>query len=279
MVAAAAAGLAACTAQTPKASLKTDIDSLSYATGMARTEGLVQYLTQQLGMDTTYMAQFMEGFAEGSQMVSDKDVARMAGMQIGQMVSKNWVEGLNQQIFGGDSTRTLSKNDMLAGFVAGVKNDTTYMKKEFAQQYAQEATQRVQEKVKEEKYGAYKAENVEFLANNKGKEGVVTTESGLQYKVVKEGKGEKPTATSKVKVKYTGTLIDGTEFDSSGDNARSFRVNQLVQGWTEALQLMPVGSVWEIYVPESLGYGSADRGKIKPFSTLIFTMELVEIEK
>lgn len=274
-----AAGLVSCTAQGPKPTLKTDIDSLSYATGMARTEGLLPYLTQQVGMDTTYMAEFMKGFNEGAQKVSKKDVAYLAGLQIGQMVGKNWVEGINQQVFGGDSTMTINKSDMLAGFIAGVKNDTTKMQMQFAQSYSQQAMQKISERIIEEKYADNKAEGEKFLEENKSKEGVVVTESGLQYEVLTAGKGEVPTNTSRVKVKYTGTLLDGTEFDASGDNARTFRANQVIKGWTEALTMMPVGSKWKLYIPQDLAYGARESGKIKPFSALVFEVELLEIEK
>ena len=119
MALAVAAGMASCTAQSPKADLKTDIDSLSYAIGMARTEGLDQYLAQQ-GIDSTQMSEFLKGFNEGAAKIDKKDVAYMAGLQVGQMVSKQWVEGFNQQIFGNDSTQSISRENLLAGFVAGV---------------------------------------------------------------------------------------------------------------------------------------------------------------
>ena len=280
MVAAVAASLVSCTAQSPKATLKTDIDSLSYATGMARTEGLQMYLMQQ-GVDTTQMADFMRGFNEGAKMTNKKDVAYLTGMQIGQMVSKNWVEGLNQQMFGNDSTKTLSKNDMLAGFVAGVTKDESKMTMQFAQTYSQSGVEKIREKAIIEQYADNKEAGEKFLAENKSKEGVQTTESGLQYKVITTGKGEVPTASSRVKVNYRGTLIDGTEFDSSykRNEPTTFRADQVIKGWTEALTMMPVGSKWELYIPQDLGYGSRDQGQIKPFSTLIFEVELVEIEK
>ena len=119
-----------------------------------------------------------------------------------------------------------------------------------------------------------------FLAENAKKEGVVTTESGLQYKVIKEGKGEVPTATSTVKVNYKGTLIDGTEFDSSykRNAPATFRADQVIKGWTEALTMMPVGSKWELYIPQELAYGARETGgSIKPFSALIFEVELLEV--
>ena len=118
------------------------------------------------------------------------------------------------------------------------------------------------------------------MEENKTKEGVQTTASGLQYKVIKEGKCAIPTYSSTVKVNYKGTLIDGTEFDSSykRNAPATFRANQVIKGWTEALTLMPVGSKWELYIPQELAYGARNAGQIKPFSTLIFEVELVSIE-
>jgi len=133
-----------------------------------------------------------------------------------------------------------------------------------------------------ETFKVYIAENEAFLAKNKEKTGIIVTPSGLQYEVIKMGNGEKPASSSEVKVHYTGTLIDGTEFDSSvkrGEPAQ-FNVSGVIQGWTEALQLMPVGSKFKIYVPQNLAYGSQGAGElIKPFSTLIFDVELIDIVK
>lgn len=281
MTLAAAAGLASCTAQSPKANLKTDIDSLSYAIGMARTEGLDQYLAQQ-GIDSTQMADFLKGFYEGAAKIDQKDVAYMAGMQIGQMVSKQWVEGFSQQIFGGDSTQTLSRENMLAGFVAGVIGKGGAMDMAKAQDFMRTQMDAIKEKANAEKYADNKAAGEKFLAENKTKEGVITTESGLQYKIITKGTGEIPADTCKVKVNYKGTLIDGTEFDSSykRNEPATFRANQVIKGWTEALTMMPVGSKWELYIPQELAYGSRETGgQIKPFSTLIFEVELLSIEK
>lgn len=280
MALAVGAGLASCTAQSPKANLKTDVDSLSYAIGMARTEGLTQYLMQQ-GVDTTQMAEFIKGFNEGAAKTSKKDVAYMTGMQIGQMVGKQWVEGFNQQIFGGDSTQTISRENLLAGFIAGITDKSNVMTKEAATAYMRDGMEAIKEKALAVKYADNKAAGEKFLAENKAKEGVKTTESGLQYKVITEGKGEIPADTCKVKVNYKGTLIDGTEFDSSykRNEPATFRANQVIKGWTEALTMMPVGSKWELYIPQELAYGSRESGQIKPFSTLIFEVELVGIEK
>jgi FKBP-type peptidyl-prolyl cis-trans isomerase FklB len=146
-----------------------------------------------------------------------------------------------------------------------------------ARQAKQAEKQAEQDKVL---YKDYMAQNEEFLAKNKTKAGVTVTPSGLQYEVIKMGTGNKPTANNTVKVHYVGTLIDGTEFDSSikrGEPAQ-FPVSGVITGWTEALQLMPVGSKFKLYVPQNLAYGASQAGEvIKPFSTLIFEVELLEI--
>lgn len=286
MTLAAAAALTSCTAQAPKANLSTDIDSLSYAIGMARTEGLDQFLMQQ-GIDSTQMTEFIKGFNEGAAKIDKEDVAYMEGMRIGQMVSKQWVEGFNQQIFGNDSTQSISRENLLAGFVAGVVGKGK-MDKMFAQGYMQSQMEVVREKALKKQYADVIAEGEKFLEENKTKEGVVTTESGLQYKILTKGTGEIPADTSYVQVNYKGTLIDGTEFDSSykrkdkdgKSQPATFRANQVIKGWTEALTMMPVGSKWELYIPYDLAYDSKASGAdIKPFSTLIFEVELVGIDK
>lgn len=276
-----AVGLTSCTAQSPKANLTTDVDSLSYAIGLARTQGLDQYLAQQ-GIDSTQIAQFLKGFYEGAAKTDEKDKAYMAGLQIGHMVSTQWVEGFTRQIFGNDSTQTLSRENMLAGFVAGVAKAKGAMTQEEAQQYMNTQMDAIKEKAIAEKYADNKAAGEKFLAENKEKEGVVTLPSGLQYKIITAGKGEIPADTCRVKVNYRGTLIDGTEFDSSYKRKEpaTFRANQVIKGWTEALTMMPVGSKWELYIPSELAYGSRETGgDIKPFSTLIFEVELLEIVK
>lgn len=132
------------------------------------------------------------------------------------------------------------------------------------------------------KYKDYIQQNEEFLAKNKEKAGVTTTTSGLQYEVIKLGTGPKPTAQNTVKVHYVGTLIDGTEFDSSikKNTPVTFPVSGVIPGWTEALQLMPVGSKFKLVLPAALAYGPQARGEfIKPYSALLFEVELLEIVK
>jgi len=123
-------------------------------------------------------------------------------------------------------------------------------------------------------------EGIEFLAKNKEREGIITTESGLQYEVIVKGEGPMPADTSTVTVHYTGTLIDGTEFDSSVKRGEpvTFQLNRVIKGWTEGLQLMPVGSKYKFYIPAELGYGTRKAGQIPPNSVLVFEVELLSID-
>ena len=280
-VALAAISFASCTAQAPKAEFKNEIDSLSYMFGVANTQGLDYYISGQLGVDTTYMADFIAGVVAGVSQNTPKDVAYNAGLQIGQQITGRIIEGINNQLFAGDSTQALNQDNFIAGFVSALKKKPGMVTPEEASAYVQTHADAIKAKALEAKYGENKAAGEKFLAENAKKEGVKTTESGLQYKVIKEGKGAIPTETSTVKVHYKGTLVDGTEFDSSynRNEPTSFRANQVIKGWTEALTMMPVGSKWELYIPQELAYGARETGDIKPFSTLIFDVELLEIEK
>ena len=275
----AAAGLASCTAQAPKANMKSEIDSLSYMMGVTNTQGLSDFAAQRLGVDSASYADFVRGIQDGIHKSSKQEKAYIAGIQIGQQVSGDMFEQISQQVFGNDSTQALNKDNFLAGFIAAVKNGAV-VSVEDARTYVETHTEAIKAKALEAKYGENKAAGEKFLAENKTKEGVVTTESGLQYKVIKAGKGEIPTKESSVKVNYKGTLIDGTEFDSSykRNAPATFRADQVIKGWTEALTMMPVGSKWELYIPQELAYGARETGgSIKPFSTLIFEVELLEV--
>ena len=279
MVLAAAAGMASCTAQGPKANLKSDVDTLSYMMGVSNTQGLMDYALGRLGVDSAHVADFIRGIEQGTKATDATQKAYLAGMQIGQQISGDMFNAINNQLFAGDSAASLSKENFLAGFMAAVMKNSK-VSTDSASHYVREKADIIKSRALEAKYADYKKQNEDFLAKNKTAEGVQTTASGLQYKIVTEGKGAIPTETSSVKVHYKGTLIDGTQFDSSYDRKEptSFRANQVIKGWTEALTMMPVGSKWILYIPQELAYGSRDTGTIKPFSTLIFEVELISIE-
>ncbi|MCB1589512.1 MAG: FKBP-type peptidyl-prolyl cis-trans isomerase, partial [Xanthomonadales bacterium] len=145
---------------------------------------------------------------------------------------------------------------------------------EFRQMMTEKQGERLKKMAEENK-----SKGAAFLAENKGKSGIKTTESGLQYQVLRQGNGAKPDANDRVKVHYLGTLIDGTKFDSSYDRETpaEFPLNGVIAGWTEGLQLMPVGSKYKLFIPGDLGYGENGSGPIPPNSTLIFEVELLEI--
>ena len=280
MAIAAASMVASCGNSTSsKPNLKNDVDTLSYAMGMAQTQGLKQYLAQ-MEIDTTYMDAFIKGLNEGANAGDDKKkAAYYMGIQIGQQISNRMIKGINHELFGEDSTKTISLKNFMAGFVQGVKGKKGLMTVEQAGQVAQMKMMAIKAKNMEEQYGPLKKKGEDWMAANAKKPGVKTLPSGVQYKVIKEGSGAMPKDTSTVKVNYEGRLIDGTVFDSSykRGEAVTLRANQVIKGWTEALVHMPAGSVWEVYIPQELAYGDREQGQIKPYSPLVFKIELISV--
>ena len=245
----------ACGNGAPKASLKSDVDTVSYAIGMAQTQGLKDYLVGRLGVDTTYMDEFIKGLNEGANAGDDKKkAAYYAGIQIGQQISNQMVKGINHELFGEDSTKTISLKNFMAGFIAGTIGKGGLMTVDSAQAVAQEMMRVIKAKNMEKEFGPNKKAGEDFLAKNAKAEGVKVLDGGVQYKVIKEGNGPLPKDTSLVKVHYEGKTLDGKVFDSSykrGEPA-NFRANQVIKGWTEALVHMPAGSIWEVYIPQEL---------------------------
>ena len=277
-----AAGMVSCGKSTPKANLKSDVDTLSYAIGMAQTQGLKEYLVERMDVDTTYMKEFIKGLNEGANAGDDKKkAAYYAGIQIGQQISNIMMKNINREVFGNDSTKTISLKNFMAGFVSGVTGKNGLMTAEQASMTAQSKMQQMKSEQMMKQYGPNKEKGEKFLAENAKKEGVKTLPSGVQYKVIKEGTGAIPADTSKVKVNYEGRTIEGKVFDSSykRNQPLTLRCNQTIKGWTDAMVHMPVGSVWEVYIPQNLAYGEREQGDIKPFSVLIFKIELLGIEK
>jgi len=275
-----AAGFTACGNQTPKASLKTDVDTMSYAIGMAQTQGLKDYLVNQLGVDTAYIGEFIKGLNEGANAGdSKKKAAYYAGIQIGQQISNQIMKGINREVFGDDSTKTISLKNFMAGFISGTTGKNGLMTMDSAQVIGQRLIQSIKAKELVKTYGPNKEAGEKFLAANAKKDGVKTLPSGVQYKIIKEGTGAIPSDTSLVKCHYEGRLLNDTIFDSSYKRGEpiTLRCNQVIKGWTEVMTHMPAGSIWEVYIPQELAYGEREQGDIKPFSTLIFKIELIEV--
>ena len=277
-----AAAMASCGNGTPKADLKTDIDTLSYTMGMAQTRGLKEYLEQRMGVDTTCIDEFIKGLNDAVNAGDDKKkAAYFAGLQIGQQISQQMIKGLNYEVFGDDSTKTVSLNNFMAGFVAGTTGKGGLMSVDSAAVVAESMMTAVKDKQMEERYGENKKAGEEFMAKIAKKAGVKTLGDGVYYEVLVEGKGEVPADTDRVEVDYEGTLINDSVFDSSykrGEPA-TFMCKQVIPGWTKALTHMPVGSSWKVYIPQEQAYGNQDRGMIKPFSALVFKIELRSIKK
>lgn len=284
LVAIATATFMSCGNSTPKADLKSDVDSMSYAMGMSQTQGLKEFLVGRMKVDTTYMDEFIKGLNDGANAGDDKKKsAYYAGIQIGQQIANQMIKGINTEVYGQDSIKSISLKNFMAGFVAGTTGKTGNVKMTIAQaqMIAQSKMMLIKSKNMEKQYGPNKAAGEKWLATNKTKVGVKTLPSGVQYKVIKVGNGPLPKDTSTVKVNYEGRTIDGKVFDSSYKRGQpiTLRANQVIKGWTEALVHMPAGSVWEVYIPQNLAYGDREQGQIKPFSTLIFKIELLSAGK
>jgi len=257
--------------------LKTQLDSLNYAFGLANGDGIKNYYIKGDSAQKSIKA-LLAGLNEGMKGKVEKGSTELTdlGTKIGSSLKDQQKSGLM-----GDSTLKVDINLIKQGLINGLRGSKIQMTPKDAQEYLQKTMMGLQSKKMEKLYGPNKVAGEKFLAENAKKPGVKTTADGLQYEVIKQGNGPIPTDTNKVKVNYHGTLIDGTVFDSSVERKTPivFQVNQVIKGWTEALKMMPVGSKYKLYIPQELAYASADRGKIKPFSMLIFEVELISIEK
>lgn len=258
-----------------KVDLKNNSDSVSYAMGAMSSMQMglnKEVLQMQAGIDSAHFGQFEKGLQEGLKVSEDKAkkayfLGQMIGMQMGEQY-----DGTVKQ-FAMMKDLKLSKTTFLKGVLSALSGTPA-----IDMDKANKLLTDVQEKMLAEN----KKANQKFLEENKKKSGVVTTESGLQYKIVKAGNGPKPTEDDIVKVNYEGKNINGDVFDSTYDREQPavMPLNRNIAGFKEALTMMPVGSTWELYIPAELAYGDNGAGRdILPGSTLIFKVELLSIEK
>jgi len=279
LMATAALAMVSCGNSTPKANLKSEVDSLSYAYGMQYTQGFDTYI-QQIGIDSVYLSEFYKGLTEGYNANDDKKRnAYYQGLQIGMRLN-DMLANTNHQLTSKDSTEFLSRENFLAGFLNGASKKDLAMTEVLADSLVRTLGQTIATKNHEEVTKEQRKVSDEFIAKKAKEEGVQKLPGGVLYKVIKQGEGEIPTANATVKVFYEGQLIDGTVFDASskhGDEPSEFRANGVIKGWTEALTNMPKGSKWELYIPQELAYGERGAGQmIPPFAPLVFTVELVD---
>jgi len=277
-----AAGVVSCKkGNTGSNGLENDIDSLSYAVGMQYGKDVLRY-GEMNGMDSAYANEFYRGikkaFKDGG---NDRKEAYNIGVAIGSQLYSRMFQGLNEQLFAGDSTQSISEKKFLQGFMAAAKNENMAFTADDAQMYAQIKFGEIQRRSVEKQFAANKAAGEKFLAENGKKPGVKVLPSGVQYKILKEGTGPTVPDSVAVEVNYEGRLIDGTVFDSSEKQHRpaTMTARGTIAGFAEVLKIMPVGSTWEVYIPQDKAYGDRNMGTIKPFSALIFKLELLGVKQ
>ena len=259
--------LGTCPNKVKQIKLTSKNDSLNYTFGLINGFELAQHVLSK-DADGKLKTEFIKYVNAGlKSQITNPSIVEI-GQEIGQELKKQEQTGL----FGMPDLITDFAR-IKQGLLHGLTGNTEIWNSKVASEY-------VQNTMTDIKYGKQKQDAEQFLAENKSREGVITTESGLQYEVITLGTGIKPTIHDEVKVHYHGTMIDGTVFDSSVERGEpiTFALTQVIPGWTEGLQLMPVGSKFIFYIPYNLGYGEQQVGPIAPYSTLIFEVELLNIE-
>lgn len=278
-LAAATALFSACNNGTPKANLKTDIDTLSYEMGVAMSteKSNIENMLAQQGSDSAYVDEFIKGYIDGMKSADDKkQMAYNMGLQAG-MQTKMQMPMIEQQVFQGDSTKKVSIKNYVAGFTdyangkVVVKINDSVLTRETANK-----------EVMNYMFGKQKKESAKFMADKAKEAGVKALSNGIYYKELEKGTGDKHcTLNDSIVVEYEGKLVNGTVFDSSKNQPTgkvTMPLARMIKGWQVALPQMPVGATWEIYIPYEQGYGENGTGPIPPFSALIFKVKLLDVK-
>jgi len=260
-------------ALTPAKTVKSvDGKTYSYALGIAQGESLKQYLTSREGVDTAYIDEAIRGM-NGNLTPEEKQkaIAYAAGIKIAQMNERN-APFINKEACGKEDSLYFNTADFQRGLTDKIQGATTTLSTDSAMKVVEAQITYQKE--------TYKAANAAFLANTKKLKGVKTLPSGLQYSILTQGTGPVATDSTECEVHYEGSLIDGTVFDSSYKRGKpaTFKPNQVIKGWKEALTMMPEGSVWNLYIPSDLGYGERGMQNIPGNSTLVFKVELIKVK-
>lgn len=276
---ACAALFSSCNNGSPKASMKTDVDTVSYELGMVMSPGteLPGYLAQA-GSDSAYVDEYLKGFIEGVQTGDDKkQMAHYMGLMQGLQAKAN-LKNVEMQLFAGDSTKKVSIKNYIAGYAASAKNKTS-LKIDGKLVDREQANKNLMEYM----FSKNKRTSAEYLAQKAKEPGVQKLSGGMLYKVLTSSEStERCTGTDSVVVKYEGKLSDGTVFDTSErqpDGTVTLTLKNVIKGWQVALPQMPVGATWELYIPYDLGYGEQGVGGIPPYSALTFKITLVKVVK
>lgn len=287
--------LSACNgSSSKKAELKTNMDSIAYATGVAYSAQTIQNLENlkmgliQSGSDSTAVEEFIRGLQDGFKSAEDKKkIAYYLGASMGVNMRNTMAKNLDYLYYGEkDSVNHVDPSNIIVGFVDGIKNqialkdkDGKPMSIDAIMAYVQEASTKVyNDRMSKEYTKEIKAEK-DYFAKLAKEEGIKPLKNGVYYKEIKAGSGEPAKQGQYANIEYTGKLVNGTEFDKS-KNATKFPVGVgfVVPGFDAALMAMPAGAEWEVYIPSDQGYGAQAKGEITPFSTLIFTIKVVSIE-
>ncbi len=272
--------LSSCNNGTPKANMKTDVDTLSYEMGMLMSPGeqVTGYLAQA-GSDSSYVDEYIKGFAEGVKAGDNKKkMAYYMGVMQG-MQTKMQMPQLEQQVFSADTTKKVSLKNFLSGYVATIKNKTA-LERDGQLVDKQAANKHIMDYM----FSKQKTESEKFIADKAKEAGVNKLAEGVLYKVITPSNSTERASLndSAVIVKYEGRLANGTVFDSSESQeggVAKLNLKNVIKGWQVAIPQMPVGATWEIYIPYTAGYGESGTGPIPPFSALVFKITLVGVSK
>ncbi len=250
-------------------------DVFSYALGVSQSSSLKSYLLQR-GVDSAYISYAAKALVEANSLSDDQIKQKVAyglGLEVAKMNIERVVPTFNQTATGKKDTVYTDLSLFSKGLADGLVGKSTM---------SVDSATKVSESQFEYFKQSYKRQNADFLVANAKKKGIKTTDSGLQYRVIKKGKGAVANDTTQVEVHYEGRLIDGKVFDSSykRNQPLTFKPTQVIKGWSEALKMMPEGSIYELYIPYDLAYGERGAGQdIPPYSTLIFKVEVLKVKK